>query len=301
MMMCLSQATAETIDNDRKRKFEDNEAEGSARIKLTAQEQRWARQLKAVLRETDGIQALSDWEYTGLVALGCLGDNMDIALQSVRRMQSFQRKHGILNCLKEGLGFVRDFVDKFSDVLLKIDRCGDDKEGQRYFAVVNMAAVIQCIISCMDSDVEYKSLLRSIYYLTRCLCPDIEGLRGGCTLIMECADVDWSEPMVAHCLAKLWLDLSGSFPFACKDVWFYNSTAEGAEALTLLGMQSFSEVMMQKMFVVCQMEVDGHQVSLKSLFSQPGEPGRSQDKSVVLQDAERLLEVSFRIAACFSL
>jgi hypothetical protein len=287
--MCSSQAA--TINNDRKRNLEDNEAEGSARIKLTAQEQWWTRQLKAALKDSAGNRALSDWDYAGLVlSLECLGDNMDNALQFVRKMQSFQRKHGILNYLKEGLDFVRDFIDKFPDVLLEIDRCGDGKDDQRYFAVVDMAAAVLCIVSCMESDEEYKSLLGSIYYLSRCLCPNIEGLRGGCTLIMECADVDCSEPMVAHCLTKLWLDLSGGFPFACNDVWFYNSTAEGAEA------------MMQKMFVGCQMEVDGHQVSLKSLFSpQPGEPGRSQEKSVVLQEAERLLEVSFHDEGCFSL
>ncbi|CAB9502270.1 expressed unknown protein [Seminavis robusta] len=294
------------LGNDRKRKFEDDGTEEDATLVLTTLEQRWARQLRVAARESQDVLKVSDWEIARQAVVS-LGDGAEETLGSIRQMHSFQNQHDIQGTLEEGMAVLGKFHERFPDVLLNIDLCGNSKDGARYFAVIDLAALIQCVTACQEDDQEddWKMLLATIYYMSQCMCPQMEGLRSGCTLIMECGGVDWKN---AECLTHLWLELSlGAFPVCCQDVWFYNATPEGANSLTLLGIRSFSQELMQRMYIGCQMEVNGQQVSLRNMFS----PTRRQDESdsdndvtqqgSLMQTVEGLLELCFRNEGGFSL
>lgn len=291
--MCYPEGETTIQQPSRKRKFE----EPDATMVMLEVEQKFARQLKAARREDDDERdPMSDLAYAHH-AIESFGAQSDEAILKAQGMRTVMTKMGVQDSVKDAMQCLGGFFDRYPDILLKIDLCGSTQDGVRYFAVLDLAAILQGLKAGMESEEDKKTLMSGLFYLTQCLFPHTSAMRGGTTLIFECGGVEWDDFNKDEAILRLWEDLYCCYPVTFRDAWFYNTTDQGTQALTLLGLRTLPKDVMNRIYLGCKMDVEGKSVSLKELF-----PWSSEDKqSIFLQETEKLLMLRYQNEKKFNL
>ena len=277
---------------------------------LSDHELDWAEQLRAAVDEEDedDLDAeVSDLEVAQH-ALAASGD-LNQALTSLRHFQGLRRSLKIQHNTKHALQVLRQFMEQHPGVLLKIvDHSkaaptpgqlsnGSNKrkrsspasaEEKGFLVVLDMATLLKNLSRAKDSTQSWDTVMAALYYVHLLLTPDLNAMRAGGTLVLDCQNLEWNVGATESLCLRLWEDLLQYLPInaAASNAWLYNVQVASREAcaLTELCQTILSKPALQRIYLNCEMD------GMADLFLCTD---AAQTQKLLLKDAEKILNERF--------
>ncbi|CAB9523921.1 expressed unknown protein [Seminavis robusta] len=187
-----SEARADVLhavdDSRRKRKLTEFE---NPTMKLTDQEREYALKIKRALEEEDEVlaRAISDMEIASY-AIVDQGD-LERSLERAECMQAFRMDYNISDTVEDGIQVLRTFQELCPGMLLSIDPCTDgDSDNGSHVVVLDLTK--NNPLSFLKSPKNFRYAIGGIYYMIRCMQPDLKSVREGYRQILECDGIGWN-------------------------------------------------------------------------------------------------------------
>jgi len=153
---------------------------------------------------------------------------------------------------------------------------------------LDMAALLKSLSRAKDSTQSWDTVMAALYYVHLLLTPDLNAMRAGATLVLDCQNLEWNVGATESLCLRLWEDLLQYLPInaAASNAWLYNVQVASQEAcaLTELCQTILSKPALQRIYLNCQMDGMG------DLFLRTD---AAQTQKLLLKDAEKILNERF--------
>ena len=205
------------------------------------EERDWAHDIKRAVQEAEHLDPLSDFDYVhyAIVTQGNLQD----ALYRIEGIQACKREYHIENTVDQGVEQIRLHMDEVvPGFLLHVDLCPVTNEP---ICVLDNAAFFPKFIKAgcprRGPDYYWKTYLVASYYIMMACQPTMEAIRGGLTIILDCAEVEWKNVSMAF-ESQVNDELRSFYPQKYKTVLAYNT-----HVISNLGWSLFKQYMDESM------------------------------------------------------
>eukprot|EP00797_Seminavis_robusta_P031198 Sro670_g184720.2 (261) ;mRNA; r:42208-42990 len=185
---------------------------------LTPEEHLCARTIKELIEEegTGNLDKVSDYWYAQ-VALVDKGD-MANAMERIHHMQLFREEYDIQDTVAQGQRSVAAFMELFPEFYLSF---GYNSAGGNYTLVFDISRMHGSVIKNQPRG--YKTWFQAIYYLNHALCSDMEAIRRGMALIIECMGFEWKKNFGLEVTRSYWSDIAGVYPINHHKIRYYHT------------------------------------------------------------------------------
>lgn len=173
------------------------------RMKLTEQEHGWAVMIKNMVEMSPDIDDLPDYMYAQL-ALVCKG-NVENAIQRCYGLQDFREEHKVLDEYQEGCRCFEEVFRLFPEQNLSFSFSA--KEGTYIFLHDSSKFEPSAFTSAEMADY----WLKAMYYWHLNFCPDLESIRRGIIVLVECDGMTLRRDVLKH-FSALFSQLLSHYP-----------------------------------------------------------------------------------------
>ncbi|CAB9528883.1 expressed unknown protein [Seminavis robusta] len=174
------------------------------RMKITFQEYVNALAIKAQVESTPDLDNLSDWWYVQL-AIVCK-DDIENALHRCYGLQSFREEYKVLDSYEDGVRNLAKLFEMFPRQFLMFDF--SDKDGI-YVFVHDLVKFDPKIFTSHQMAEDWTRGWMYIHYLMH---PDIESIRKGIIVLIECEGLTLQRDAMKHS-NRFFEEFLGVFPF----------------------------------------------------------------------------------------
>lgn len=202
----------------RKRKSREEDILEDIEMKMTEEEQRWARELKSAILQGDQEddtplrQIVAQNRITDMeLAQHAIVSNGDIeeSLKRIVHLDQHRKQYGINDTVAQGVESIQLLMQQHPGYLLSVDQCA---RHHYYVHVVDFAKFRPKEVQLPH---DWKIFLRGMYYLQQCFNPTLAAVRNGILAIAECDGMGWDN----FCLdfeRRVWYEHCGSYPFKAR-------------------------------------------------------------------------------------
>jgi hypothetical protein len=148
------------------------------RMMISDHERSQAINIKAAIATNPEVDPVSDFMCAQLALIE--GDNLEGAMARVYQLQCFREEYRILDTAEDGRKCFDDVVNLFPKVHLCLTYFDHDAS---YVMVYDNT---QFDASQLRSEENLRSWLGCMYYSSTLVCPDLESVRRGAIIIVEC-------------------------------------------------------------------------------------------------------------------
>jgi hypothetical protein len=191
------------------------------RMEIQFQERRRAREIRAAVREDPKLQPMSDFMYAHF-AIVSLMEETDVAvvLSKIRQVQHLKRENGIFDNYVHGKQAVSQML---TGMVARMHLAfGYDSVEQAYFHVTDITKFDPDLLS---DPAKTRAWLTAEYYLNHAHYPDLEAIRRGIDVSLECQDYDWEDPTMFNLTAtqKIVSEITAYYPLHYRSLKLYHS------------------------------------------------------------------------------
>ena len=161
------------------------------RMKLTKKEYEDALEIKAMVEMSPDLDDLSDLMYAQL-AIVCK-DNVEDAIERCYGMKEFRQEYKIVDTYEQGEHYLKKIVQLFPEQFLSLSYSND--EGKYVFVHDVEKFDTKAFTSAELAD----DWLRMMYYNHILFFPDIESIRKGIIIAVDCKGMTMRRDMLKHC------------------------------------------------------------------------------------------------------
>lgn len=174
------------------------------RMALSPRHHELALAYKRAAREVPELDELPDFWYAQL-AVVCEGDRtLGDGLDRLMKLQQFRQEYGITNSLADGRKCMKEYLDLFPGYLMSCDFM--NSKGA-YTLVLDL-----CQFDAQALKRDPLVFLKGSYYLEQIGSCDLEAIRKGVIVLLECDGYNWTEHMGIKVLDQIWTELWGVYP-----------------------------------------------------------------------------------------
>jgi hypothetical protein len=181
-------------------------------MKLTAEENQHAVDIKEIVEGLPDLDNLSDFMYAQL-AIVCKG-NLEDVVERCYGLQEFRQEYEILDTYEQGRQFLRKTFDWFPEKILSFTF--SEKEGT-YVLVHNVGKFEPSRVFTSAEMVD--EWLTFMYYCYIMFFPDLESLRKGVISVNDCADIGLNRDILTY-LGRFMKEFLAFYPFRGQNRFF---------------------------------------------------------------------------------
>ena len=178
------------------------------RMLLTLEEQWWAIDIKTAVEETPGLDELSDFMYAQL-AIVC-EDNVRDAVDRAQALQDFRQEYSILDSCEDGCHAIKKMAQLQPLFLLS----SNFSPGDGAYAVAMDLTKVDT--TAFSTEAQIRSYFAGCYYIGNANFPDLESMRKGLIVLVECEGFDWKKKPNFKLIQKLYSQLVSIYPLRAK-------------------------------------------------------------------------------------
>ena len=186
------------------------------RMKLTNEERYWAMEIKDAVEAIPELDNLSHFMYAQL-ALICKEDVED-AIQRAHALQIFRQEYNLLDTYEDSRRAIRALVDHFPGHFLSF---GFSQEDSTYVMVRDLSKLN---MGSGPPSKKVQALFAGSYYLYHAFFPDMASIYKGGIVLLECADVDWTNKPDYKVLQQLFREFLSVYPFTGSARYYHTGT-----------------------------------------------------------------------------
>lgn len=190
-------------------------------MKLSRDEQRWAKELKAAVEASNDIPHITDMEVAqhSIVHDG----NVLNALLSIRALEDFKRIYEIQDTPEEGLQAIQALLKQQQGAFLDLET---NPQTQETSVVIDLKAFhpnkALRSVPGKPADHSFHVLARGVYYLFKATTSSLAAARNGLFLVVDCDGVGWDN-CNNELDQRLHAELLQHLPVQWKKVMAYSS------------------------------------------------------------------------------
>lgn len=153
-------------------------------MRLSPDEAALAWQLKRDVESNQELTALSDFEYAQYAICAIAhGESTEETLQRMAMLQAFKREYGLNDTAQQGLEMLEAWTLQHPGMLLSIEKLASS---QNYVGVLDWGAFYP---SRLVTHEDFRTLLGGLYYMFEALNCQLQSIRSGYSMLVECMDV----------------------------------------------------------------------------------------------------------------
>lgn len=191
------------------------------RMDIQVQEKRRAREIRAAIRDDPKLESVSDF-VCAQFAIVSLMEETDVkaVVDKIRHIQHLKRENSILDTYEHGKLIVYHALTDIAPG--RHVAFGYDSVAQAYFHVSDMTKFDAGILS---DPAKTRLWLAGEYYMNHAHYPDLEAVRRGHDVSVECQDYDWETPTMFNMTAyqKLVNEFLAFYPIHYRSLKLYHS------------------------------------------------------------------------------
>lgn len=184
------------------------------RMTLTGQECDWASDIKEAIERTPELDHVSDFMCVQLALV--VHEDVQGALDRAIQLQAFREEYDIKDTLEEGILLMGKLVDLFPRQYLDF---GLHEDGD-YVMIHDVVQFDGALLKTRD---KMRTYLASQYYMNHAFYPDIEAMRRGTTILVECEGLSYTKKENFKPLNKMFSELLTAYPISGRCKQFHTS------------------------------------------------------------------------------
>jgi hypothetical protein len=254
------------------------------RMVLTDTEIEWARGVRGAVVGDWNMDNLRDFHYAQLGLAD--GGNTDAAAARAMHWQNIRDEYKVKDTYEEGCQCLRELLSTFPGVFLAV-----------FFSLHHDSYCLAYDISKFQLTMltsqpkAFDVLIRGLFYVLQALCMDMESIRKGITLAIDCTDFDWDKHLNNDAERRIWEELMGVFPCRYRSIEYVNAGYQ-INVMTSLKKEYLSREVTDR--IQTQRQVDG---KLSDLYLVPTAEAATQH---LLSELEKYLRKRYENALNFT-
>lgn len=174
------------------------------RMRLTEREHEWAVDIKEMVEGLPDLDDLPDFMYAQL-ALVCKNNNMAEVIRMCYGLQDFRQEYGLVDDYAEGSRWLEKVVQLFPEHPLSYSFSPRDGT---YVFLHDMSKFEPNAITSAEPEDDW---IKSMYFWHHVFNPDLESIRKGVIVLVECKGVSMRRDALGH-FSKLFSRLLAYYP-----------------------------------------------------------------------------------------
>ena len=195
-------------------------------LRLTRDEYRMAVRIKEAVRVSgtsqgypEEIHPVSDFLYAQMSLME--GISLEDALERLYKLQCFRQEYGVRDTAEEGTKALAAYMKLMPQFNLGFTF--QSEIGQYVIIYDNKRFLIDNV---KKGETQMQQWMRGVYYSASMISPDLEAVRRGTVLVVECEGYDWKANIDIHCLRRVWEEVGGVYPCKITKIkHFHNNVA----------------------------------------------------------------------------
>lgn len=187
------------------------------RMVLTPEERQFAMAIKEAVRNDAELDNLPDFYYAQLALLD--SGNVEHALGRARFLQAFREEYKIEDNPSKGLKAFRDYVQLQPGNMLSFEY--HQRDGN-YVMVFDFCKAFFPKTFSRDEGA-LQTWLSALYFMFHCVSPDLQAIRAGVVLLVECEGFSWTKHFDVHQYRLYWEALGDSYPLKYQQIKHFHT------------------------------------------------------------------------------
>lgn len=202
------------------------DADDPRRMDLTIQERQWGLDIRNAVEGLPDLDNQSDFMYAQLALV--VKDDFTEAVKRLYALQDFRAEYDISDTYQDGCQCLESTLRLLPEQFLNF---AFSLQESTYVFIHDLAKHDAASLTTLKKENDW---MKAMYYLHITFCPDMESIRKGILILVECAGVDYSNMKQGLNLStKLFSKLMTIFPINGKTMLYHTGTITNVMASML--------------------------------------------------------------------